>query len=77
MAQIDVLLAVQLVIVLLIMATLDCSTAPATAAEPGLNEPTPAPPLPWSAETDRHAQRVLRLERQRGATAASIGRESR
>lgn len=68
MAQIDLLLAAELVVALLLVATLDCPRADPPVPEPELDGPTP--PVRWAAETDLHAQRILRLERRRidGAT---------
>lgn len=63
MPQIDLLLAAELLVVLLLMATMDASSHRAGAAEPPLQEPEP--PVQWTAETDLHAQRILRLESRR------------
>jgi hypothetical protein len=40
------------------------------AAEPALEEPEP--PVQWTAETDLHAQRILRLESRRISGPASL-----
>ena len=61
MPQIDLLLAAELLVVLLLVATMDATPPGIKAAEPALEEP--ALPVQWTAETDLHAQRILRLER--------------
>ena len=63
MPQIDLLLAAELLVVLLLVATMDEPSPQAGAAEPPPEAPTP--PVQWTAETDLHAQRILRLERRR------------
>lgn len=60
MPQIDLPMAAELVVALLLVATRDCSSPRTTAPEPAQEESAPGR---WSAETDRHAQRILRLER--------------
>ena len=70
MPQIDLLLAAELLLVLLLMATMDASSHRAGAAEPPLQEPEP--PVQWAAETDLHAQRILRLESRRTAGPAPL-----
>ncbi len=70
MAQIDLLLAAELVVVLLLMATMDSQPPQATEAQPPLDEPVP--PVGWTAETDLHAQRILRLERQRAESTHTV-----
>jgi hypothetical protein len=67
MPQIDLVLAAELLVVLLLMATMDCPSPRAKAAEPP--QETPVPPVRWTAETDLHAQRILRLEKRRAAPA--------
>ena len=69
MPQIDLLLAVDLLVVLL-MATMDASSHRAGAAETPLE--VPEPPVQWAAETDLHAQRILRLESRRTAGPAPL-----
>ena len=71
MPQIDLLLAAELLVVLLLMATMDANSHRAGAAEPPLQEP-PEAPVHWSAETDLHAQRILRLESRRTAGPAPL-----
>ena len=63
MPQIDLLLAAELLVVLLLVATMDEPSPRPGAAEPPPQEPEP--PLQWTAETDLHAQRILRLESRR------------
>ena len=70
MPQIDLLLAAELVVVLLLIATMDAPFPRARAAEPPVQEPEL--PVQWSAETDLHAQRILRLESRRTAGLASL-----
>jgi hypothetical protein len=60
MPQIDLLLAAELIVVLLLVATMDAPSQQLKAAEPALEEPEP--PVQWTALTDLHAQRILRLE---------------
>ena len=60
MPQIDLLLAAKLMVVLLLLATMDATSHRAGAAEPPLQEPGPS--VQWAAETDLHAQGILRLE---------------
>lgn len=69
MAQIDLLLAAELLVALLLLATLDCAPSSVTTAEPQSDQASPA--APWTAETDPHAQRILRLERG-GGTAPLV-----
>ncbi len=68
MPQIDLLLAAELLVVLLLVATMDAPSPQMTVAEPSLEEPRP--PVQWTAETDLHAQRILRLESRRTAGPA-------
>lgn len=68
MPQIDLLFAAELLVVLLLVATMDATSSRVTAAESPLEEPVP--PVQWTAETDLHAQRILRLESRRAATLA-------
>jgi hypothetical protein len=70
MPQIDLLLAAELLVVLLLIAAMDASSHPAGAPEPPVQEPEP--PVHWSAETDLHAQRILRLESRRTAGPAPL-----
>jgi hypothetical protein len=70
MPQIDLLLAAELLVVLLLVATMDANSPRAGAAEPPLEEPET--PLQWTAETDLHAQRILRLESRRTAGLAPL-----
>ena len=69
MLQIDLPLAAELFVVVLLLATMDCSPACDAAAAPPLDEPKPEEP--WSVATDLHAQRILRLERHQAETRAS------
>ena len=57
-------------LLLLLMATMDASSHRAGAAEPPLQEPEP--PVLWTAETNPHAQRILRLESRRTAGPAPL-----
>ena len=70
MPQIDLLLAAELLVVLPLMATMDASSHRAGAAEPPVQEPEL--PVQWSAETDLHAQRILRLESRRTTGPAPL-----
>ncbi len=70
MPQIDLLLAAELLVVLLLVATMDATSPQAGAPEPPLAEPEP--PVQWAAETDLHAQRILRLESRRTAGPAPL-----
>jgi hypothetical protein len=70
MSQIDLLLAAELLVLLLLVATMDATSPRAEAAEPPLQEPEL--PVQWTAETDLHAQRVLRLESRRPAVPAPL-----
>jgi hypothetical protein len=70
MPQIDLLLAAELLVVLLLVATMDGPSPRVTPAEPSLDEP--GPPVQWTAETDLHAQRILRLEGQRTTGPAPL-----
>ncbi|MFU8886061.1 MAG: hypothetical protein ACNA8O_11460 [Cyanobacteriota bacterium] len=67
MPHIDLLMAAELVVALLLVATMDSPSPRETAVEPPQEEPAPGR---WSAETDLHAQRILRLERRQATTAA-------
>ncbi len=67
MAQIDLTLAAELVVVLLLLATRNPPKPRPTPPEPPLEAPAPAG---WSAATDPHAQRILRLERLRRVSPA-------
>lgn len=68
-AQIDPLLTAELLVVLLVVATMDSPPPQEHEAQPPPEEP--AQPLGWAAETDLHAQRILRLERRRIEGAAA------
>ena len=70
MPQIDLLLAAELLVVLLLVATMDAHSPRQKAAEPVLEEPEP--PVQWTAETDLHAQRILRLESRRSPGPAPL-----
>ena len=70
MPQIDLLRAAELLVVLLLVATMDANSPRAGAAEPPPQEPEP--PVQWAAETDLHAQRILRLESRRTAGLAPL-----
>ena len=70
MAHIDLLLAAELLVVLLLVATMDATSPRMTAAETPVEEP--GLPVQWTAETDLHAQRILRLESRRGAGSAPL-----
>ncbi|QPN56531.1 hypothetical protein I1E95_15980 [Synechococcus sp. CBW1107] len=65
MPQIDLLLAAELLVVLLLVATMDANSPRAGVAEP-------EPPVQWAAETDLHAQRILRLESRRTTGLAPL-----
>jgi hypothetical protein len=70
MPHIDLLLAAELLVVLLLVATMDATSPRAGAAEPPVQEP--GLPVQWTAETDLHAQRILRLESRRAAGSAPL-----
>ena len=70
MPQIDLLLAAELLVVLLLVATMDAPSPQAGAAKPPVEEP--GLPVQWTAETDLHAQRILRLESRRTAGTAPL-----
>ena len=70
MPHIDLLLAAELIVVLLLVATMDAHSPRLKAAEPALEEPES--PEQWTAETDLHAQRILRLENRRTAGPAPL-----
>ena len=70
MPQIDLLLAADLILVLLLVATMDAPPPRLKAAEPALEEPES--PEQWTAENDLHAQRILRLENRRTAGSAPL-----
>ncbi len=70
MPHIDLLLAAELLVVLLRVATMDATSPRAGAAEPPME--MPEPPVQWTAETDLHAQRILRLESRRAAGSAPL-----
>ena len=63
MPHIDLLLAAELLVVLLLVATMDATSPRAGAAEP---------PVQWTAESDLHAQRILRLESRKTAGSAPL-----
>ena len=70
MPQIDLLLAAELLVVMLVVASMDAPSPRLKAAEPALEEPEP--PVLWTAETNPHAQRILRLESRRTAGPAPL-----
>jgi hypothetical protein len=70
MPHIDLLLAAELLVVLLLVATMDATCPQAGAAEPPVQEP--GLPVQWTAESDLHAQRILRLESRRAAGSAPL-----
>ena len=70
MPQIDLLLAAELLVVLLLVATMNAPSSQMTAAEPPLQEP--GPPVQWTADSDLHAQRIPRLESRRTAGPAPL-----
>lgn len=74
MPQIDLLLAAELLVVLLLVATVEGPSPRAGAAEPPPEEPPPepTPSVQWTAKTDLHAQRILRLERRRSDGPAPL-----
>jgi hypothetical protein len=74
MPQIDLLLAAELLVVLLLVATMEEPSPQAGAAEPPPEEPPPkpTPSVQWTAETDLHAQRIMRLERRRSDGPAPL-----
>ncbi|MCP9790457.1 hypothetical protein KBZ20_01935 [Vulcanococcus limneticus Candia 3F8] len=63
--MVDPLLMAELVLALLIVATLDRPRRPVETPKNTTPAPDQADPG-WSAETDLHAQRILRLERRAG-----------
>jgi hypothetical protein len=70
MPQIDLLLAAELLVVLLVVATMDGPSPRLKAAEPAMEEPEP--PVLWTAETKPHTQLILRLESRRTAGPAPL-----
>lgn len=70
MPHIDLLLAAELLVVVLLVATMDTPSRHSRAAEPPVEEP--GLPVQWTAETDLHAQRILRLESRRTAGSAPL-----
>ena len=70
MPNIDLLLAAELLVVLLLVATMDATSPQEGAAEPPVEEP--GLPVQWTAETDLHAQRILRLESRKTAGSAPL-----
>lgn len=70
MPQIDLLLAAELLVVLPIVATMNRPSPRHGAPDPPMQEPEL--PVQWSAETDLHAQRILRLESRRTAGPAPL-----
>jgi hypothetical protein len=70
--MIDLPFLAELLVALFVVATLDGPPPVEPAQEPPAREPEPPEPLPggWSAETDLHAQRLLRLERRRDTFAS-------
>jgi len=69
MAQIDLLLAAELVLVLLLVATLDCPQPVPPVEDQPLEDP---PQAGWTPESDIHAQRILRLESRRAVNTAPL-----
>ncbi len=65
--MIDLPFLAELLVALLVVATLDGPPAGEPAHDPPAGEPEAPVPRPggWSAETDLHAQRLLRLEKLR------------
>lgn len=65
--MIDLPFLAELLVALLVVATLDGPPPVQPAPDPPAREPEPPEPPPggWSAETDLHAQRLLRLEKLR------------
>lgn len=63
--MIDLPFLAELLVALLVVATLDGPPPVEPATDPPAREPVPPEPPPggWSAETDLHAQRLLRLEK--------------
>ena len=70
MPQIDLLLAAELLVVLPIVTTMNRPSPRSGAPDPPMQEPEL--PVQWSAETDLHAQRILRLESRRTAGPAPL-----
>jgi hypothetical protein len=70
MPHIDLLLAAELLVVLLLVVTMDAPSPQEGAAEPPLEVPEPL--VQWTAETDLHAQRILRLESRKTAGSAPL-----
>ena len=70
MPHIDLLLAAELLVVLLLVATMDATSPRTEAAEPPVEEP--GLPVQWTAESDLHAQRILRLESRKTAGSAPL-----
>lgn len=69
MAQIDLSLLVELLVALLVVATLDGPLPVEPDQEPPLDDRLQAG---WTPEKDRHAQRILRLERRRSVRPAPL-----
>ena len=69
MPSIDLPLMVESVFAVLLVATLDCSQPEAPAAGDVSDAPLKSG---WQPEQDRHAQRILRLERYRGRTSTPL-----
>lgn len=69
MAQIDLSLLVELLVALLVVATLDGPLPVEPDQEPPLEDHLQAG---WTPEKDRHAQRILRLERRRSVRPAPL-----
>lgn len=66
--MIDLPLLAELGLALLIVATLERPAPAPEKADPAGGAITPSSglkdrPIPWKAESDRHAQRILRIER--------------
>lgn len=70
MPKIDLPLAAELVVVLLLVGTLDRPTPRIAAPEPPMQEHRLDGR--WTVETDLHAQRILRLEGRQAAARAEV-----
>jgi hypothetical protein len=71
--MIDLPFLAELLVALLVVATLDGPPPEEPAPDPPAREPEAPGRLPggWSAETDLHAQRLLRLEKLRDSRSSS------
>jgi hypothetical protein len=70
--MIDLPFLAELLVALLVVATLDGPPPVEPAQDPPAKEPEEPAQLPggWSAETDLHAQRLLRLEKLRDSLSS-------